>query len=97
MQHGPVQPLQVGGPPFPLVTWCWASSCLLGSHSVSHAAPGREVVQQLRVLNLCWGCSSPAGLPLDGGLIVKAWSLAIHKAGPRRGHSGGRRIVVSCR
>ncbi|APD49639.1 site-2 protease family protein [Synechococcus sp. CS-602] len=58
----------------PLVSLVLASVLLLGSHSVSHAWPlAGEVVQQLGVLNLVLGLFNLLpGLPLDGGLIVKA-------------------------
>jgi Zn-dependent protease len=58
----------------PLVSLVLAGLLLLASHSVSHLSPlAGEMVQQLGALNLVLGLFNLLpGLPLDGGLIVKA-------------------------
>ncbi|NQV11592.1 MAG: site-2 protease family protein [Cyanobacteria bacterium] len=58
----------------PLVSLMLAAVLLLSSHSLSHAWPlAGEMVQQLGILNLVLGLFNLLpGLPLDGGLIVKA-------------------------
>ena len=58
----------------PLVSLVLAGLLLLSSHSVSHLSPlAGEMVQQLGALNLVLGLFNLLpGLPLDGGLIVKA-------------------------
>jgi len=58
----------------PLVSLVLAGLLLFASHSVSHLSPlAGEMVQQLGALNLVLGLFNLLpGLPLDGGLIVKA-------------------------
>jgi Zn-dependent protease len=58
----------------PLVSLLLAGLLMLASHSVSHLSPlAGEMVQQLGALNLVLGLFNLLpGLPLDGGLIVKA-------------------------
>jgi len=87
MQHGPVQPLQVA-PPSPCQPVAGLGPAA-GSHSVSHAlALAGEVVAAAAVLNWCWVCFNLLpGLPLDGGLIVKA-------AGPGNSPAPARGIQV---
>lgn len=63
----------------PLVSLVLAALLMLSSHSISHLSPmAGEMVQQLGYLNLVLGLFNLLpGLPLDGGLIVKAlvWQL----------------------
>ncbi len=70
----------------PLVSLVLAGLLLQGSHFVSHLSPmAGEMVEQLGGLNLMLGLFNLLpGLPLDGGLIVKAlvWQ---HTGSQRRG------------
>ena len=58
----------------PLVSLLLSAVLMFSSHSISHLSPmAGEMVQQLAALNLILGLFNLLpGLPLDGGLIVKA-------------------------